>query len=89
LVLGPFENLTNLGPDPLLKANATQINTSLQQLATNNVQLHQQQQSLMQQMALLMTNAATTQNNAYVPPPAQIYALPPLYGFQQQSYYPP
>jgi hypothetical protein len=72
-----------------LKANATQINASLQQLATNNAQLHQQQQSLMQQMALLTTNAATTQNNAYVPPPAQIYALPPLHGFQQQSYYPP
>jgi hypothetical protein len=43
-----------------LEANATQINASLQQLATNNVQLHQQQQSLMQQMALLTTNAATT-----------------------------
>ncbi len=71
------------------EANATQINTSLQQLATNNAQLHQQQQSLMQQMALLTTNTATTQNNAYVPPPAQIYALPPLHGFQQQSYYPP
>jgi hypothetical protein len=72
-----------------LKANATQINASLQQLATNNAQFHQQQQSLMQQMALLTTNAATTQNNAYVPLPAQIYAPPPLHGFQQQSYYPP
>ncbi len=72
-----------------LEANATQINASLQQLATNNAQLHQQQQSLMQQMALLMTNAATTRNNAYVPLPAQIYAPPPLHGFQQQSYYPP
>jgi hypothetical protein len=72
-----------------LEANATQINASLQQLATNNAQLHQQQQSLMQQMALLTTNAAMTRNNAYVPPPAQIYAPPPLHGFQQQSYYPP
>jgi hypothetical protein len=72
-----------------LEANATQINASLQQFATNNAQLHQQQQSLMQQMALLTTNAATTQNNAYVPPPAQIYAPPPLHSFQQQSYYPP
>jgi hypothetical protein len=43
-----------------LKANVTQINASLQQLATNNMQLHQQQQSLMQQMALLMKNATTT-----------------------------
>jgi hypothetical protein len=72
-----------------LEANVTQINASLQQLATNNGRLHQQQQSLMQQMALLMTNAATTWNNAYVPLPAQIYAPTPLHGFQQQSYYPP
>ena len=43
-----------------LEANATQINASLQQLATNNAQLHQQQQSLMQQMELITTNAATT-----------------------------
>jgi hypothetical protein len=72
-----------------LEANATQINASLQQLATNNVQLHQQQQSLMQQIALLTINATTTRNNAYVPPPARIYAPPPLHGFQQQSYYSP
>jgi hypothetical protein len=71
------------------EANVTQINATLQQLATNNAQLHQQQPSLMQQIALLTTNAATTRNIAYVPPPAQIYALPPLHGFQQQSYYPP
>jgi hypothetical protein len=31
-----------------LEANVTQINPSLQQLATNNAQVHQQQQSLMQ-----------------------------------------
>ncbi len=72
-----------------IKTNATQINASLQQLATHNAHLHQQQQSLMQQMAMLMTNAATTRNNVYVSPPAQIYAPPPLHGFQQQSYYPP
>jgi hypothetical protein len=72
-----------------IEANATQINASLQQLATHNAQLHQQQQSLMQQMAMLMKNAATTQNNAFVSLPVQIYAPPPLHGFQQQSYYPP
>ncbi len=72
-----------------LEANTMQINASLQQLATNNAQLHQQQQSLMQQMAVLTTNATTTRNNTYVTPPAQIYAPPPLHGFQQQSYYPP
>ena len=33
-----------------LKANANQINASLQQLASNNEQLHQQQQALMQQI---------------------------------------
>jgi hypothetical protein len=71
-----------------LKANAMQINASLQQLATNKMQLHQQQQSLMQQMAMLTTNAATTRNNTYVAPPTQIYAPSPLHGFQQQSYYP-
>jgi hypothetical protein len=72
-----------------LETNAMQINASLQQLATYNVQLHQQQQSLMQQMAMLTTNATTTRNNTYVAPRAQIYAPPPLHGFQQQSYYPP
>jgi hypothetical protein len=41
-----------------IEANATQINASLQQLATHNAQLHQQQQSLMQQMAILTTNAS-------------------------------
>jgi hypothetical protein len=71
-----------------LKANTSQINASLQQLANNNAQLHQQQQSLMQQMAMLTTNALRTRNNTYVAPPTQIYAPPPLHGFQQQSYYP-
>ncbi len=71
-----------------LKANAMQINASLQQLANNNMQLHQQQQSLMQQMTMLTTNATTTRNNTYVARPTQIYAPPPLHGFQQQSYYP-
>jgi hypothetical protein len=71
-----------------LEANTSQINASLQQLANHNAQLHQQQQSLMQQMAMLTTNVATTRNNKYVAPPTQIYALPPLHGFQQQSYYP-
>jgi hypothetical protein len=71
-----------------LKANAMQINTSLQWLANNNAQLHPQQQLLMQQMAMLTTNAPTTCNNTYVALPTQIYAPPPLHGFQQQSYYP-
>jgi hypothetical protein len=30
-------------------------------------------------------NATTTRNNTYVAPPAQIYAPPPIHGFQQQS----
>jgi hypothetical protein len=51
-----------------LEANATQINASLQRLATNNAQLHQQQQSLMQQMALLTTNAATIRTMCMCPP---------------------
>lgn len=78
-----------------LEANATHINTSLQQLAANNAQLHQQQQSLMQQMALLTTNATAARQPAYVPPPtyaappAQIFAAPPLQGFQQQQQYYP
>ncbi len=64
-----------------LEANAMQINTSLQQLATTNMQLHQQQQSLMHQMAMLTTNAVMTCTNTYVPPPTQIYAPPPLHRF--------
>jgi hypothetical protein len=39
---------------------------------------------MMQQMVLLSTNATMPCNNAYVQPPTQIYALPPLQGFQQQ-----
>ena len=42
----------------------------------------------MQQMTMLTTNAAMTRNNTYVAPPTQIYAPPPLHGFQQQPYYP-
>jgi hypothetical protein len=72
-----------------LDANATQINASLQQLATNNAQLHQQQQLMMQQMAMLTTNANTPRNNTYMAPPTQIYALPPIQGYQQQSFYHP
>jgi hypothetical protein len=37
---------------------------------------------------LKMLNATMTCNNTYVAPPTQIYAPPPLHGFQQQSYYP-
>ncbi len=72
-----------------IKANAMQINVSLQQLASNNVQLHQQQQLLMQRMAMLTTNATTTRNNTYAPTNATIYAPLPLQSFQQQPSYPP
>jgi hypothetical protein len=72
-----------------LDANATQINASLQQLATNNAQLHQQQQLMMQQMAMLTTNANTPRNNTYMAPPTQIYAPLPIQGYQQQSFYHP
>jgi hypothetical protein len=68
-----------------IKANATQINVSLQKLASNNAQLHQQQQSLMQQMTMLTTNATTACSNAYVPPNASIYAPSPLQRFQSSS----
>jgi hypothetical protein len=72
-----------------LDANATQINASLQQLATNNAQLHHQQQLMMQQMVMLTTNANTPRNNTYMAPPTQIYAPPPIPGYQQQSFYHP
>jgi hypothetical protein len=72
-----------------LDANATQINASLHQLATNNAQLHHQQQLMMQQMAMLTTNANTPRNNTYMAPPMQIYAPPPIPGYQQQSFYHP
>ena len=82
-----------------LEANASQINASLQQPALNNKQLHQQQQSLMQQMGMLTPNtnvlrtritAGGTRTNyptAIARPPTQIYAPPPLQGFQQQQLY--
>jgi hypothetical protein len=66
-----------------LKANAMQINESLQQLALNTAQLHQQQQLLIQQMAMLTTNATKACNYAYVPPSATLYAPPSLQSFQQ------
>ncbi len=72
-----------------LDANATQINATLQQLATNNAQLHQQQQLMMQQMVMLTTNFNTSHNNTYMALPTQIYAPPPIPGYQQQSFYPP
>ncbi len=68
----------------IIKANIMQVNVSLQQLASNNVQLQQQQQAMMQQTALLSANVATTCNNQYVHPPTQNYAPPHLQGFQQQ-----
>ena len=85
-----------------LQANANQIKASPQQLASNNEQLHQQQQALMQQMAMLTSNANVPRTRiaaggarinypvAIAHPPTQIYAPPPLQGFQQQQpYYPP
>ncbi len=68
----------------MIEANTMQVNTSLQQLANNNAQLQQQQQAMMQQMALLSTNAATPRNNQSLDPLTQIYAPPPLQGFQKQ-----
>ena len=87
-----------------LEANRNQINASLQQLASNNEQLHQQQQALMQQMPMLTTNTNVPRTritagarinypfgiNAIARPPTQVYVPPPLQGFQQQQpYYPP
>jgi hypothetical protein len=72
-----------------LNANATQINASLQQLATNNAQLHQQQQLMMQKMAMLTTNTNMPRNNTYMALPMQIYAPLPIPGYQQQSFYHP
>ena len=69
-----------------LDANATKINTSLQQLATTNAHLQQQQQLMMQQMAMLTTNAAATRNNPRHAPPMQIYAAPPVPSYQQQPW---
>jgi hypothetical protein len=96
-----MEHLSQQTP-ATLEANANQIKTSLQQLASNNEQLHQQQQVLMPQMAMLTTNAnvprtkiaaggaRTNYPAAIAHPPTQIYAPPLLQGFQQQQpYYPP
>jgi hypothetical protein len=66
----------------MIKANTSQVNASLQQLANNNAQLQQPQQVMMQQMALLSTNATMPCNNAYAQLPTQVYAPPPLQGFQ-------
>ncbi len=76
-----------------IKASRTQVNGTLQQMATNQAQLQQQQQQVMQRMVMMLfvpqQNAG--HNTAYVPPPAatQAYALPPWasmpyqQGFQQ------
>jgi hypothetical protein len=76
-----------------IEASRTQVNGTLQQMATNQAQLQQQQQQMMQQMAMMLfappKNAG--RNTAYVPPPAatQAYAPPPWapmpyqQGFQQ------
>jgi hypothetical protein len=76
-----------------IKASRTQVNATLQQMATNQSQLQQQQQQMMQQMAMMLfapqQNAG--RNTAYVPTPAatQAYAPPPWapmpyqQGFQQ------
>ncbi len=76
-----------------IKASRTQVNATLQQMATLQAQLQQQQQQMMQQMAIMLfacqQNAGC--NTAYVPPPVamQAYAPPPWapmpyqQGFQQ------
>jgi hypothetical protein len=76
-----------------IEASRTQVNATLQQMATNQAQLQQQQQQMMQQMAMMsFTHQQNTScNTAYVPPPAatQAYAPPPWapmpyqQGFQQ------
>ena len=71
-----------------LDANATQVNASLQQLASNNIQLHQQQQAMMQQMALLMNTpwpTCGTARNTGQQPPSQIYA-PPAHNLRPTSF---
>jgi hypothetical protein len=70
-----------------LDANATKINASLQQLATNNAQLHQQQQLMMQQMAMLTTNANTPRNNTYFAPPQDFahYTMPMIHPITGES----
>jgi hypothetical protein len=77
-----------------IEASRTQVNATLQQMATNQAQLQQQQQQMMQQMAMMLfacQQNASRSNTAYVPPPAapQAYAPPPWapmpyqQGFQQ------
>ena len=75
-----------------LNKHATQMNTSLQQLAANNAQLHQQQQAIMNQMAMMSLEGAyqgaaavvTPQQTAHIPP--QIYQ-PPALPHHHQGYY--
>ncbi len=65
----------------IIEASRTQVNATLQQMATNQAELQQQQQQMMQQMSMMLfapqKNAGC--NTVYVPPPAatQAYALPP------------
>jgi hypothetical protein len=66
-----------------IKANTTQINALLQQLAVNNNQLNLQQKAILQQMAMLSTNPPhTTMARTYVPPVPHTFSPPPLQGYQ-------
>jgi hypothetical protein len=75
-----------------LNKHATQMNTSLQQLAANNAQLHQQQQAIMNQMAMMSLGGAYQGAAAVVIPqqtirvPPQIY-LPSALPHHQQGYF--
>jgi hypothetical protein len=65
-----------------INEHAVQMNSSLQQLATNATQLHQQQQAIMNQMAIMTMNhdaAAAAIQHTIARAPTQIYqpmALP-------------
>jgi hypothetical protein len=86
-----MENLT-AQTTATLNEHAMLMDASLQQLATNNAQLHQQQEDIMNQMAMMSLGGAyqsatavvTLQQTTHAPP--QIY-LPPALPHQQQGYY--
>jgi hypothetical protein len=75
-----------------LNKHAMQMNTSLQQLAANNAQLHQQQQAIMNQMTMMSLGGAYQGAAAVVIPqqtilvPPQIY-LPSVLPHHQQGYF--
>ncbi len=62
-----------------IEASRTQVNATLQQMATNEAQLQQQQQQMMQQMAMMSfaPRQNSGRNTAYVPPPVATQAYAP------------